>query len=263
MEQGIGDELWSASFLPELIERSAAVVVECAPKLLPLLTRSFPGALVVARGDPPDPRTQSEIDYQVAAGSLGRWFRPTLESFPDRREYITADTRRVAYWRERLDKLGAGLKIGFSWRSKDLTGNRALSCTRIEQWGPIFAVAGTHFVSLQYDECAQELEHGRSQFGVLLHTFPEVDLFDDLDEAAALTKALDLVISAPTAVSVLSGALGVETWQMSYGPDWWTFGSDHYPCLPSITRFERNPSQSWEEIIERVARRLAAARAVD
>ena len=259
MEQGIGDELLFASMLPDLLQRSATVVVECAPKLLALFKRSFPDALMVARTDPPDPRTLLDIDYQVAAGSLGRFFRSTLESFPSKRGYLTAHMGRVAYWRQRLDKLGTGLKVGFSWRSNNLFGIRAQSCTRIEQWGPIFAVNGVHFVSLQYDECTEELARGRAQFGVSLHTFPEVDLFDDIDEAAALTKALDLVISAPTAVSVLSGALGVETWQMSYGPDWKTFGSGRDPWHPSITRFERSPNQTWEEIIEGVARCLKHA----
>ena len=259
MEQGIGDELLFASMLPDLLQRSATVVVECAPKLLALFKRSFPDALMVARTDPPDPRTLLDIDYQVAAGSLGRFFRSTLESFPSKHGYLTAHMGRVAYWRQRLDKLGTGLKVGFSWRSNNLFGIRAQSCTRIEQWGPIFAVNGVHFVSLQYDECTEELARGRAQFGVSLHTFPEVDLFDDIDEAAALTKALDLVISAPTAVSVLSGALGVETWQMSYGPDWKTFGSGRDPWHPSITRFERSPNQTWEEIIEGVARCLKHA----
>jgi len=260
MEQGIGDELLFAGLLPELIERAAACVVECAPKLVPLFTRSFPGALVVARADPPDPATLSDIDYQVAAGSVGRWLRPTLESFPGRRDYLVPDARRVEYWRGRLADLGPGLKVGFSWRSRNVAGKRALSATRIEQWGAIFRVAGAHFVSLQYDECAQELALARAQFGVALHVFPEVDLFDDLDEAAALTKAMDLVISTPTAVSLLSGALGVETWQLSYGPDWRTFGSGRDPWLPSITRVERKPGQTWGEAIERVASRLGEVR---
>jgi hypothetical protein len=48
----------------------------------------------------------------------------------------------------------------------------------------------------------------RERFGVELTVFPEVDLYNDLDEAAALTCALDLVISAPTAVSLHAAALG-------------------------------------------------------
>ena len=80
-------------------------------------------------------------------------------------------------------------------------------------------------MSLQYDECSAELAAARSRFGRALHAFPEVDLFNDLDEAAALTRACDLVISAPTAVSVLAAAVGVPTWQMTYGPDWQTHGT--------------------------------------
>ena len=46
------------------------------------------------------------------------------------------------------------MKVGFSWRSKIMTGVRPLYCTKLEEWGPIFAVEGVHFVNLQYDDCA-------------------------------------------------------------------------------------------------------------
>jgi hypothetical protein len=159
----------------------------------------------------------------------------------------------VAYWRERLGELGAGLKVGFSWRSSNLSGVRALRCTHIDQWAPVFAVKGVHFVSLQYDDCAEELARGRAQSGVALHAYPEVDLFNDLAEAAALTAAVDLVISAPTSVSDLAAALGVETWQMTYGANWKTFGSRRDPWHPSITRIERPAGQPWEGVLEAIA----------
>jgi hypothetical protein len=118
-------------------------------------------------------------------------------------------------------------------------------------------VPGARFVSLQYDECSAELAAARSRFGLALHYFPEVDLYNDMDEAAALTRACDLVISAPTAVSVLAAAVGVETWQMTYGADWQTHGTLANPWLPAMVRFERRWNQSWEELIPAVAQALA------
>jgi Tfp pilus assembly protein PilF len=256
MEQGIADQLMLASLLPELIARSARCMIECAPKLVELFRSSFPRAEVVPRSDPPDERTLAVPDLQVAAGSAARWLRPAPDRFPAGGNYLRPDPARALYWRQRLAALGPGLKAGFSWRSSDLSGARALACTRLDQWGPIMAIPGVHFVCLQYDECAAELERARKTFNVALHAFPEVDLFNDLNEAAALTQAVDVVITAPTAVSTLAAGLGVDTWQMSYGVDWKTLGTGRTPWHPTLTRFDRVPGQPWEEIIRVVAAKL-------
>jgi Flp pilus assembly protein TadD len=256
MEQGIADQMMFASLLPDLIARSARCMIECAPKLVGLFRSSFPEAEVIPRRDPPDERALSVPDLQVAAVSAARWLRPAPDCFPASGDYLRSDPARTAYWRQRLDSLGPGLKAGFSWRSSDLSGARALACTRLEQWGPIMAVPGVHFVCLQYDECAAELDRARGTFNVALHAFPEVDLFNDLIEAAALTRAVDLVITAPTAVSTLAAGLGVDTWQMSYGLDWKTLGTGRTPWHPTLTRFDRVPGQPWEAILRVVAGKL-------
>jgi tetratricopeptide (TPR) repeat protein len=255
-EQGVGDQIQFASLLPDMVERAGRCIYECAGKLVPLLARSFPGALIVARADPPHPATQGEVDYQIAVGSAARWLRPTLESFPRRAGYLVADEARVGYWRERLEGLGAGLKVGFCWRSNNLKGERALSCTRLEQWGELFGVPGVQWVCLQYDECEEELEAARSRFGVALQRFGEVDYFDDLDEVAALMKALDLVISAPTTVSVQAAALGVEVWQMHYGVYWQSHGTAGNPWFPTLVPYKRRWDQDWSEILAQLADQL-------
>ena len=44
-------------------------------------------------------------------GSLPRFLRTSREQFAGGKPYLKADARRVAAWRERLDALGAGLKV--------------------------------------------------------------------------------------------------------------------------------------------------------
>jgi predicted O-linked N-acetylglucosamine transferase (SPINDLY family) len=254
-EQGIGDEIMFASMFSEIIARARHCVIECASKLVPLFTRSFPDALIVPRSDPPHPATQAGIDYQCAAGSLARWLRPGLESFPKQNTFLIPDPERAAYWRARLEELGPGPKIGFSWRSKLIVGERNLQYTMLDQWGPIFTLQGLHFVNLQYDGCSDELNEAQQRFGVPLHAFTEVDMFNDLDETAALIKALDLVI-APNAVFSLSAAIGVNAWVMSCGDSWNSHGTDYVPWYPALRYFNRRWDQPWDEIIERVSKQL-------
>ena len=255
-EQGIGDEIIFASLYAEVIAQAARCVIECAPKLVPLFTRSFPAATVVAKTEPPHPATLNDLDCQCAAGSLAQWLRPNLASFPLTNTFLTPDPARVAHWRMQLTELGPGPKIGFCWRSSLATGERTLHYTTLDQWGPIFSTQGLHFINLQYDECRSELNQAKAQFSMPLHAFTEIDMYNNLDETAALIQALDLVISAPTAVSTIAAALGVDTWVMSYGTTWEAHGTDHTPWFPTLKYFNRTWNHTWDETIELLADQL-------
>ena len=254
-EQGIGDEIMFASMYSEIIARSGRCVIECASKLVPLFTRSFPDAQIIPKYEPPHPATQAGIDFQCAAGSLARWLRPSLENFPHHNIFLKPDPERVAYWRTRLAELGPEPKIGFCWRSSLMTEDRALQYTTLDQWEPIFTLPGVHFINMQYGECVAELNEARKRFGVPLHAFTEVDMFNDLDETAALIQALDMVIS-PNAAGEMAAALGVNAWRMCYGVSWDTHGTDQSYWFPALRYFNRRWDQTWNEIIERVSRQL-------
>ena len=255
-EQGVADEILFAGMYPELQHCAGKVILECRAKLHLLFERSFPWALVVANREPVDERCMAGVHRQSPAGSLGTVLRPNLGSFPSRRQYLLADGPRVERWRARLAALGPGIKIGFSWRSSKKPGERSLSCSRIEHWEALFRHPGIHWICLQYDDCESELELARGLFGVELHRFDDVDFFDDLDEVAALNASLDLVISRRCAVSVLSAALGVETWEFGFGSDWQTHGTGRHPWLPALVRFERSWDCGWEALFDRLAESL-------
>lgn len=270
LEQGVGDEIWIAGMFDDVLAgpgRDGRVVIECRKKLVPLFARSFPAAEVVALVDPPDAKCMEGVDLQIAGGSLGQFVRPNLESFPKRQAtggaYLFADPAREKYWRERLASQGSGLRVGVSWRGSSTRGERALYYTRLSQWAEVFKVPGVRFINLQYDECETELAEVESAFGITIERYPEVDMFDDLDETAALMRGLDLVISASTTVSILSAALGVQTWQMNYGIEWQLHGQAHSPWYPAMRNYPRRWDQQWEEILERIASDLSALAGVE
>jgi tetratricopeptide (TPR) repeat protein len=260
-EQGVGDEITFAGMIPELATISDHCIVECEPRLVPLFARSFPAVETVPRTDPPHPATGT-ADLQIPAGSAARWLRPLLDrfprSFPAGRGYLRADPHRVAYWRERLAALGPGPRVGICWRSGLLSGLRCLQCTSLPQWGTVLTVPGVHYVNLQYGDCREELAEARGRFGVPIHTWPDIDLKQDLDEVAALTTALDLVVSVGTAAACMAGAVGVPVWQLTLTScgDCWTMGQHYCPWFPSMRLYERAWDQPWEEVLERLARDL-------
>ena len=255
-EQGLGDELLFASCFSDLVEHAEHCIFECDPRLAYLYRRSFPSATVVGtkRTDRTWIQTLPRIDVQIPAGSLARHLRPTIESFPDRPGYLIANSISSDRWRTRLAALGPGLKIGITWRSGLMREGRHHNYSRLNEWGAVFAVPRVHFINLQYDDCTEERAVVRRLFGVEIHTFPELDLFNDLDGSAALTSALDLVIAAGNAAGEIAAALGVPVWRLeSHGRPWTSLGTDAFPWHPQMRVFRQMVQREWEKVLERVA----------
>ena len=253
-EQGVGDELLFASCYPDLIATDNDVVIECDKRLVSLFARSFPDAEVRAQTyDPMFGETMHDFDYALPAGSLPQWFRASLDAFPERDAFLTADPARVAAWRARLAEAGPGPYVGMSWRSQLKTAERRLEYTRLEEWEPILSVPGVTWVNLQYDNCERELAAAERAFGVTLHRWDWLDLMNDFEEMAALTVALDLVVAARNAVAMLGGALGAPTVMMGNRWDWSDLGTDASPWFPTIQLVYRHLGEEWDTVLATAA----------
>jgi hypothetical protein len=83
-------------------------------------------------------------------------------------------------------------------------------------------------------------------------------LKDDIDGAAALSAALDLVISAPTAAAANAGAIGTEVWFLAAGRVWPQLGTDEYPWYRKTRVLSPEKFGDWAALMPRVAAELAA-----
>jgi tetratricopeptide (TPR) repeat protein len=256
-EQGIGDEIMFASCLPDLLARVGQVIYACHPKLRRLFQRSFPTVEFWDDLSVVDPAALT-VTHQTPVGSLPRFLRSSIGQFPAHTGYLTADPARVGFWRQRLAALGAGPWVGISWRSRLMGSGRAEHYTRLEDWGPIFGAAAgrINFVNLQYDDCAAELAEVTARTGIIFHQFADLDLYNDLDEVAALMTALDLVLAPDNSVGEQAAALGRPIWRLDSGVDWSTLGTDHRPWQPSMRLFRRGPGGQWTDVIHAVSRAL-------
>jgi tetratricopeptide (TPR) repeat protein len=257
-EQGVGDEIFFAGVLPDVVRAAGHCVIECDARLVPLYARSFPAAEVIPKCNPAHARVREpDIDWQCPIGSLPRFFRPTLESFPQHHGYLVPDAQRVAFWKERFAALGPGPKVGITWRSKHRSTSRDLHYTEISQWGPILRTPGITFINLQYDECRAELEAARRAFGVEIHTWDDIDQMNDLDDVAALMKALDLVIAPTTTPAIMAGAVGAPVWMLlTRDITWKTLGTEGIPMFPDLRPIWRARNAGWDGVIEEVAVKL-------
>jgi len=260
-EQGLGDEIMFSSCLPDLIVRAGRCVVECSPRLEKLFARSFPGVCVYA-GEQTDKDhgwlpSIGHIDYQVAIGSLPGYFRRQPADFPAHQGYLRADAERTSRWRQRLQGLGDGLKVGISWRGGSMHTSQPDRSIDAERLLPLLTASGCEFVSLQYGDCEVDLDSLQQRYGVRVQHWQEA--IENYDETAALVSALDLIITVDTSVAHLSGALGRPTWVLvPANADWrYLAAGERMPWFPAMRLFRRIHGAGWEPAIDRVAAELA------
>jgi Flp pilus assembly protein TadD len=187
-EQGLGDMIQFARFIPNLASLGGTVLLECPPPLVRLLT-GLPGLDRCCPMDEPLP----VADITASLLSL-----PHLLDLEDagRARYLTAPPP--------VDESPLP-SVGLIWSGKPATGEvfvrrslnrRACQATDL---APLLDVAGIRLFSLQLDQPAA----------------PFVDLTQgiaDFRDTAQRMAGLDLVIAVDTAGAHLAGALGVPLW---------------------------------------------------
>jgi hypothetical protein len=273
-EQGLGDEFMFANILPDLqraVGPEGKLQIAVDPRLIPLFQRSFPEAEVGSYDDRtlidkdgnkslrfvPFAVEKGEPDFYAPMGTPLHVLRKRLQDF-SHQAFLKPDPARVAQLRELLRAGGPGPYVGICWRSMMLDVKRAKYYSALDMWGPILKTAGVRFVNIQYGKCEDELAHARELHGVDVQVVDGLDLTDDIDGAAALCAALDLVISAPTAAAATAGGVGTEVWFLTAGRTWPQLGTDEYPWYRKSHVFSPEKFGDWNELMPRIGERLAA-----
>ncbi len=250
-EQGVGDEIMSATLIPDLIRAlgpSGGLTVTVDPRLIPLFARSFPTAQVIAhatvrqegqtRRSIPEANAVAGCEAWTPIASLLARLRPTIESFAHSTGYLRPDPARVAFWRSVLASASPGLKVGLSWRSGLMSSNRRRGYAPLPEWRGVLTTPGVQWANLQYGDCDSELNAAEAAFGVKFWRPPGLDLRQDLDDLAALTAALDLVIGPPNATTNLAAACGTATWFVTSPGGWVHLGVEgRHPWHPNTKIF--------------------------
>lgn len=272
-EQGLGDELMFANILPDVVEAlgpDGKLQIAVDERLIPLFQRSYPQAQVGAYDDRTmvDPDGSKELrfvpwvkdeakpDFYAPMATPLQFFRTRIEDFP-RQAFLKADPARTAEFRARLEAKANGPFVGICWRSMMQDAKRRKYFSTLDAWGPILKTAGVTFVNVQYGDCAGDLARASKRHGVEILRMEDLDLKNDLDDAAALSAALDLVISAPTAAAATAASIGTETWLMTAGRTWPQLGTDHYPWYRAAPVFSPKDFGDWNALIPEVGAALA------
>jgi tetratricopeptide (TPR) repeat protein len=253
-EQGVGDEIQFAGLIPEAIRTGNRITLDCDARLKPLFARSFPEIEVVSGFGPVEAQAAA-ITAHLPTGSLPGLFRRTEAAFAATQSpYLLADPVERERFRARY---GDGRRlIGLAWHTKNQKTGRKRSIG-LESFGPLFALAGIRWISLQYGDF-DVLEEQAAAAGAPILIDRAVDQLTDLDGFAAQVAALDQVITIDNSTAHLAGALGLPVWLLlPFAADWrWLERRSDSPWYPTLRLFRQPKAGDWQSVLESVRNRL-------
>ncbi len=236
-EQGLGDTIQFARFLPPLVAAAAKVTLACAAPLVPLL-RQLPIGLVVRDGPMP------AHDLWVDQMSLPRLLGVELASIPGAGGYLTAPS---------APDVEHPRGVGIAWAGNPGHSNDRRRSLPAAALASLAAVPGIPWVSLQTGSRGGEAE-------TVLAVAGDTAAFPDFAATAALVAKLELVVTVDTAVAHLSGAMGKPVWIMlPYAPDWrWMHARADSPWYDSARLFRQPAPGDWDSVTREVSAALSA-----
>jgi tetratricopeptide (TPR) repeat protein len=247
-EQGLGDTIQFARYVPLLAAGGSTVMLEVQAALAPLMARLQGAAKVISHGEASPP-----FDVHCPLGTLPLACKTEPDTVPDNIPYLAADDAHLAKWAQRIGHL-ARPRIAVAWAGNPdhlNDRNRSMALAKLK---PLFATPA-RFLSIQRDLPEADAS--------VLAAEPRVthlggDL-DDFADTAAVIALSDLVIAVDTAVVHLAGAMGRPVWVLTpFAPDWrWGLEGESTPWYPTARLFRQTTLGDWDGIVARAGAELS------
>jgi len=220
-EQGLGDQIQFARFLPRLIDEAGEVVLLALPPLERLFRHNFPDAQVICatgKVEFPDPDVWTTMQDIPAATDLA------LEDVSDA-PYL----KPPGTW----PALGDGFKIGLK------------------------AIGNPNYVNDAMRSLPPELaERLRRELpGRIISLEPGDSGAKDMADTAAIIEQVDMVVSVDTSVAHLAGAMGKACMLLvaGFGPDWrWMTDRKDSPWYSNHRLYRGDADGDWTAAVERL-----------
>jgi tetratricopeptide (TPR) repeat protein len=251
-EQGYGDHIQFARFVPLIARRGVDIVFGASPEMRELTATLEGVARTVTQVE--DAWT-SGCDYWTYVASLPLRLGIGAGRVPAVVPYLRVDPSRLESWQARLSQYGGALRVGLYWAGRPTHGNDWRRSIPWERLAPLAGVRDVVFFSIQTGDRSGDA--GSVPDGMrLVRCGGELKDFAD---TAALLAGLDLLISVDSAPVHLAGALGRPVWTLlPFQPDWrWRLDETVSRWYPTMRLFRQQNSGDWDEVIARVAAELA------
>lgn len=251
-EQGFGDSLMFARYLPGLAERTKHLTVVVQPSLVRLFQHGNLADEVLAQEVGVHGSSETGI-YHARAGvphcpmmSLPAVCGTTSVDLIPQYPNLFSVMRRKHQ----------GVRVGVCWSGRGGLAPDHDRSAPPSVFEPLRAIEGVTWVALQRDAAprgpAVKVNRSRAvEYPWMAERLPATG--DWLDTAEFMAD-LDLVITVDTAISHLSAALGLETWCFPPTHIEWRHREDTERCdwWPRMKYYRRRRTHDWRAVVERV-----------
>ena len=224
----LGDELRIIRFVDHAARTADKVTALVEPRLIPLLSRSFPKVEFVHRDSDLNPTTYSHI---AAQERLAYWFGH--DSAAIERSFLPLQAPLL-----KTVKRG----IGIAWFSRAM----GKTLPSLQDWGTALQDWSVRLQSLQYREQNAGFRRLCELTGRPIRTALKIDQIADLDAFAAQVSGLRGVLTISNTTAHMAGALGIPCVVVLDNGivTTWPYTSVKTPFYPK-TRLIRRREDSW------------------
>lgn len=256
-EQGLGDTIQFARFLPRAKALGGELNFLVQPALMPLFADApYIDALHPLTDAPP---ADINADLCIPLLDLPACLNIDAGDIPMNGPYIQADQRRTDRWAKHFDP--QRFNIGVVWSGNPLFIHNPRRSCRPERFVPLGRLASVQLYTLQ-KEVPLDDKHmltercGAEHLGEYLTCF---------GETAAVIECLHLVITVCTSVAHLAGAMGKPVWLLLHQPpDWrWQLKGSATPWYPRMRLFRQAAAGDWDAVFAALRAALRAALPVE
>jgi hypothetical protein len=236
-EQGFGDTIQFARYVPCVARLGASVVLEVQPEFVSLMSSLHGVDRVVARGE-----KLPSLELHCPLMSLPHALKIEIPTIPSEIPYLGACPTADVAW----GGTGERPRVGAAWAGNTSHHNDRNRSIPLSLFAQLFENPLIQFVSLQRDlrpdDGALLASHGVASIGPDLRDFADT---------AALIAQLDLVVSVDTAVAHLAGALAKPvTILLPYAADFrWLRERQDSPWYPTARLMRQPAFGDWTGII--------------
>lgn len=249
-EQGAGDAIQFARYVPLAARLAKRVVLVCPDHLMQLFT-ALEG---VAELRPPGQFQVREFDTWLPLMDLPQVFETRFDTIPGQLPYL--DLGALQRRREPpvfLPDTGRK-RVGIVWAGSATHANdRRRSCD-LSVLLPLLRTPDVDFYSLQVGDRAIDLQKLPQE----VHVRDLSPQLKDYADTALVLKQLDLLICVDTSVAHLAGALDRPAWVMlPQVPDWrWGTGGRDTPWYPRMRLFRQTAPGDWAGVVDNMRTEL-------
>jgi hypothetical protein len=241
-EQGFGDCIQFARFLPQIKKKGGTVVLGCEPELYHLFHYVKGVDQVLKEGDNCPP-----FDLQVSIVSLPFLCKTSLDNIPSETPYFFIP--KINH--EMIDPVIQSKKdaycIGLVWAGNPTHKGDSERSISYEIFTPFNALDNVQIFSFQK-------KSGMSQACEKMNWIDLSPYFNNFLDTAHAARQMNLIITVDTSMAHLAGALAIPVWVMIPAiPDWrWLLDRQDSPWYPTMRLFRKAENEDWENVVDEI-----------